>query len=131
MNLLYFSCGTTITWTSPTIPYLQSPNPILVINDEQSSYITSSTITGQIFGPLLSGLLTAYIGRKWSLYVVVCMFVVQWIFLGLALNVDSLCYARLIGGAATGFSFSILPMYVAEIAEVSILVNKYFNLTLV
>lgn len=109
----------TLTWTSPTVPRLQEPNPVLVITPSEGNSITTAASIGVIFGPLLSGLLTSYIGRKKSIYIIICSYVLHWLLLWLAFSVECLWFGRFIGGLSMGTSLATLPMYIAEISEVS------------
>lgn len=126
MNICYLAAGETVTWTSPTIPNLILPNDILTITKEQGGFITICTASGQLLGPFLSGFLIGKLGRKGTIYTALCMYIIHWIVLGLAINIETILCARVISGAAVGLTMSCLPLYIAEIAEVSSKLTSIF-----
>lgn len=59
-------------------------------------------------------------GRKRTLLSCVVPFLIGWILIATASHIAQLYVARFIFGIATGFVFTLLPMYCGEIAEVSL-----------
>lgn len=51
------SLGASIGWSSPSIPKLLSENSLIKITKDESSWIISLKVLGNIFGPILTMLL--------------------------------------------------------------------------
>lgn len=117
-NIASFSIGNCFTWTSPTLPRLERPNDIVLINEEESAWIGSLIAFGAIFGPFVAGLLVNRVGRKGSITLSVICILVSWGLLLIARSVTLMFIARVIAGAGGGIVYTAVPMYVAEIAEV-------------
>ncbi|KAG7201269.1 hypothetical protein KM043_004048 [Ampulex compressa] len=126
-NLCIVAAGAMMAWTSPVLPMLKlnstmaPDNPLVEpINEDQSSWIGSLVAVGTLFGSFAAGYCGERFGRKRSLLFSAIPFLVGWILIGTATHVEQLYVARLILGFAMAYPFTILPMYVGEIAETSI-----------
>ncbi|KAF7279163.1 hypothetical protein GWI33_007574 [Rhynchophorus ferrugineus] len=119
-NLAAFTCGITLGWTSPVLPKLQTmiDNPLSEpISESDAAWIGSLLPLGAALGPFLAGALSDKIGRKRTLLYGNLPFIV-----GLLLNImasasNYLLLSRFLCGIAVGVTFTVLPMYVGEIAE--------------
>uniref|UniRef100_A0A1B6E1B6 Major facilitator superfamily (MFS) profile domain-containing protein n=2 Tax=Clastoptera arizonana TaxID=38151 RepID=A0A1B6E1B6_9HEMI len=121
VNCIYFLSGESMTWTSPVLPVLTTPGtgPILLSHREASILVRISA-TGQVFGPILSGLLISNIGRKRTIIVMIFLFIAQCSLLFITLDAVYLYAGKFLGGMAVGMSVTSLPIYVAEISDDSV-----------
>ncbi|CAG9759720.1 unnamed protein product [Ceutorhynchus assimilis] len=119
-NLATFAAGITLGWTSPVIPKLQnitlSPLPE-EISESDAGWIGSLLPLGAVLGPFLAGAAADRIGRKKTLLIGNVPLVLGLILNIIAKNVNYLLVSRFICGVSVGTTFTVLPMYVGEIAE--------------
>lgn len=71
-----------------------------------------------ISGPVFGGLLSAKLGRKWSLLASMFPLLVSWLLVGMGTNMLLLHIGRFCGGIASGMILTIIPLYCSEIATV-------------
>ncbi|XP_075238240.1 facilitated trehalose transporter Tret1-like [Lycorma delicatula] len=117
-NLAFFSCGASLSWTSPTLPQLQSEQSWLKgVDNEVASLIASFLMLGAAVGPVVAGLLLNNVGRKKTLISSTALHLFSWIVLGFAASAEVIYLARFIQGVAVAIVFTAVPMYVGEIAE--------------
>lgn len=116
-NLATFAIGNGYTWTSPSLPELEAPDSRLPIHGDEPSWIGSLHSLGAAFGPFLGGYLASKLGRKWSCNIAIVIEIVSWMVLLLANNVVEIYVSRILLGIAGGIVFTVIPMYVGEIAE--------------
>lgn len=126
-NLCIVATGAMLGWTSPILPRLQEDNPVnsdnplnYPVSKEEASWIGSLVPMGAIFGCFAAGILVEKIGRKKGLLFSTVPFLIGWILVASARSIYQLYVARLIFGFALAVPFTILPMYIGEIAETSI-----------
>ncbi|XP_012287765.1 facilitated trehalose transporter Tret1 [Orussus abietinus] len=125
-NMCVVAGGAMMGWTSPILPKLVSSevaadNPFgRPISDEEASWIGSLVPLGTVFGAIIAGYLAERLGRKKTLLLCTLPYTIGWILVGTATNIPQLYVARLISGIALAVPFTVLPMYVGEIAETSI-----------
>lgn len=74
---------------------------------------------------MYSGALAGIIGRKWTLLLSGIPLLIGWILVCVANSIAYIYAARIIWGLAVGQLFTVVPMYVGEIAEVR------FNLAII
>lgn len=111
-----------MTWTSPVIPKLysndSSVNPFDVsLTEDQESWIGALLNIGAMIGPFPFGYIAERFGRKIGLLSIAIPFIISYLTLAFARNVELYYFARLLAGIAVGGGYTLLPMYVAEIAE--------------
>ncbi|KAL1491545.1 hypothetical protein ABEB36_012126 [Hypothenemus hampei] len=119
-NLAAFTCGITIGWSSPVIPKLQNATltPLTeVVGPSEVGWIGSLLPLGATLGPFIAGVAADKIGRKRTLLLGNIPFIVGFLLNIVAKNVNYLLFSRLICGISVGITFTVLPMYVGEIAE--------------
>ncbi|XP_066260508.1 facilitated trehalose transporter Tret1-2 homolog [Euwallacea similis] len=119
-NLASFSCGIMLGWSSPVIPKLQnlelSPlNEVITYSD--AGWIGSLLPLGAVLGPFVAGALSDKIGRKKTLLIGNMPFIVALLLNIVAKNVSYLLLSRFLCGLSVGLDFTILPIYIGEIAE--------------
>lgn len=96
------------------IPKLNSSS---TLNDEDSSWIGSLLTLGSAFGPFLFGYAVDKFGRKLTLISLGVPFLISSLILAFAKSIPWFYAARFLMGISVGGSFTIVPMYIAEIAE--------------
>lgn len=121
-NISGFVCGISFGWTSPEIPKLSvshsEGSPLLEpLTKDEESWIGSLLPVGATIGPFLAGYLADKIGRKKSLLFGTAPFILAFGICVFATTSSMFYVARFICGLAVGVIFTILPMYIGEIAE--------------
>ncbi|XP_030761676.1 facilitated trehalose transporter Tret1-like [Sitophilus oryzae] len=119
-NLAGFTCGITLGWTSPVLPKLETlqDNPLgAIVSADDSGWIGSLLPLGAALGPFLAGALSDKIGRKRTLLYGNLPFIVGLVLNIMATSVNYFLLSRFLCGIAVGLTFTVLPMYVGEIAE--------------
>ncbi|XP_078047722.1 facilitated trehalose transporter Tret1-2 homolog [Augochlora pura] len=123
-NMCSLAAGAMMGWTSPILPRLSKGlenNPLGTrISEDQSSWVGSLLAVGALFGCFVAGYLADKIGRKLSLLSSAVIFLIGWALIASASVVEMLYAARFILGFAMAFTFTVVPMYCGEIAEVSV-----------
>ncbi|XP_068993376.1 facilitated trehalose transporter Tret1-like [Neodiprion pinetum] len=112
--------GIVLGWTSPMLPYLTSKDSFVVVNEDQSSWITSLAALGAFLGALPAGKLADYIGRRRSILTVSIPFLASWMMIILAKDIWGIYTGRLFAGIGCGSICVLSLMYVGEIAETSV-----------
>lgn len=124
VNVASFALGCTMTWTSPSLPKLQDKSTSwLLIDEDQASWIASLFSLGTVFGPYAGGFLVNRIGRKSTINIAVILILISYILLlltPLTLLVGEIYLSRFIAGFAGGILYTVIPMYVGEVSDVSI-----------
>lgn len=111
------SAGCWLGWPSPTVPKLVYNKTDMVVNLQQVSWIVASMEIGQILSPVPSGYLADLLGRKLMLLLTAVLFYATWVLAGLASSADELYVARFLAGVGTGVVFTVVPVYLGEIAS--------------
>ncbi|XP_032680146.1 facilitated trehalose transporter Tret1-2 homolog [Odontomachus brunneus] len=125
-NICIVAVGAMLGWTSPVLPMLEDDKRWVEgpldgpISKEQSSWVGSLVPAGTIFGSFIAGFLGEKFGRKRTLLFSLLPFLIGWTLVATATQIVQLYFARLIFGFALAIPFTVLPMYVGEIAETSI-----------
>ncbi|XP_043269296.1 uncharacterized protein [Venturia canescens] len=125
-NLCVVAGGAMLGWTSPVLPKMESVPPSKdspidrPVTTSEGSWIGSLVPLGAVFGSFFAGYVTERWGRKRTLLGSVVLFTIGWALIATASEVLQLYAARFISGFALAIPFTVLPMYVGEIAETSI-----------
>lgn len=122
VDLLALTGDTALTWTSPMFPKLNSSDPDQnpferPISAEDASWIGSLVNIGAIIGPFLFRYLSDKIGRKLTLLSIALPHLVAFVTLAFVKNIYLYFVARLLNGFSVGGSYTVLPMYIAEVSE--------------
>lgn len=102
------------------IPKLEKPEltPLpAAITPSESGWIGSLLPLGAVLGPFIAGAASDRIGRKKTLLYGNIPFIIGFILNIMATNVTYLLISRFICGISVGLTFTVLPMYIGEIAE--------------
>ncbi|KAG8288197.1 hypothetical protein J6590_020961 [Homalodisca vitripennis] len=108
--------GAWFSWPAPLLPRLVGPDSPVPMTPEEVSWVVSSVEVGCLFSPFPSTFLADHYGRKLSM-----LFATPLFFIGLCLTIYiktfwSLCLARFVAGFSMGIPWTILPLYLGEIA---------------
>ncbi|KAG5887728.1 hypothetical protein JTB14_035078 [Gonioctena quinquepunctata] len=122
VNFLAFSAGGALSWTSPSLPKLTSPDPEInplgaPITMFEESCIASLMAGGCVVGCLISGIVAESLGRKKTLIIFAVPMFSCYVLTAFATRVSFFYVARIILGIGVGSVFAVLPSYVSEISE--------------
>lgn len=122
-NILALTCGLAISWSSPVTPKLQDEedlenNPLgYIVEDE--SWIVALMPLGAVFGPFPSAIMADKLGRKLTLLILAVPFVASFFMLAFAEVIGLYYAARFLTGAVLGGVFTVIPIFIGEISEVT------------
>lgn len=121
MNIVSFSVGTALTWTSPMMDKLiknGTDSPFdYTISDEEQSWISSSFNLGAAVAPFIFGNLVDRIGRKYTILGTGIPLLIGYLMMAFAKSVVCFYIARFLSGLGGGGVFNVVPVYIAEIAD--------------
>jgi len=78
--------------------------------------VMASALYGTVLGSLVGGWPTDRFGRKPTLLMIGVLYIISAAWSGLATDVSSFIFARIIGGLGIGISTVVAPLYISEIA---------------
>nr|AHF27419.1 putative sugar transporter 5 [Phaedon cochleariae] len=119
-NIVNFVAGTVLTWSSPELDKLANDTETpfrYPIDEDERSWISSLFPLGSIFGPFIFGYLADVIGRKNTLLTCGVPFVVCYLLMAFGTEIWIFYLARFFLGVVLGGVFTVIPMYVGEVAE--------------
>ncbi|KAL7300495.1 hypothetical protein TKK_0006497 [Trichogramma kaykai] len=90
------------------------------ITEDESSWVVSLTVIGSMIGPFYGAYIAATYGRKLCLLLTSLFYILGWLLVIFAQNVNYLYASRMILGVGVGMSYTANPMYVSEVADVNI-----------
>lgn len=122
INLVTFTVGTALSWPSPSIPKLLSIDPAInplenPIRHSEAGWVASILLLGIALGPWTTGFLSDKIGRKHTLILFVIPVMIGFIIKAFANTIMLLYVARFLCGLSGGAVFSLVPIYIGEIAQ--------------
>ncbi|XP_050520692.1 facilitated trehalose transporter Tret1-like isoform X2 [Daktulosphaira vitifoliae] len=115
-----FIAGSWVGWPSATHKSFENHQTGVEINHTQLSWVVSCMDLGNFFIPLPAGYLMDRFGRKNTVIFLGPLYITSWTLTWLFDNVWALYIARLLGGAGKGISYTVVPIFLGEIAEVKI-----------
>jgi sugar porter (SP) family MFS transporter len=108
-------------WPAPSLPKLLSDEYPNDVTNEEASYITIIGYVGNICGGFIGASFLDKIGRRRTILLIALPQFISFFLIAMSYYVFELLYvARVIGGLGEGMALSIVPLYVAEIAEPTI-----------
>ncbi|KAK9704170.1 Sugar transporter [Popillia japonica] len=122
-NLASFSVGCVYVWSSPAIPRLNGQidfehNPLKEnITPFEESWIASLVPLGAAISAFISGYLSDKIGRKRTLLASGLPMMVGFGILVFSTEVAHIYLGRFLCGLGVGTAFTIIPIYIGEIAQ--------------
>ncbi|XP_022231665.2 facilitated trehalose transporter Tret1 [Drosophila obscura] len=123
VNIVSISYGAFCGWPSASFLELggeDSPLATGPLSNQDQGWVASTVCIGGLFGGILFAWLAERIGRRWSLLWLAVPNLIGWIIIPFASTPTHLIVARFIGGAAGGGCFSVIPIYIAELASDSV-----------
>ncbi|KAJ8977238.1 hypothetical protein NQ317_003813 [Molorchus minor] len=119
-NIGTFAACTALTWSSPVISKLEDAETTpfsKALTSEETSWISALLPLGAVFGPFLFGYLADKIGRKYTLLTCGAPVLISYLILAFSKTAILYYVARFLTGMSVGGVFTVLPIYVGEIAE--------------
>ncbi|XP_017155265.1 facilitated trehalose transporter Tret1 [Drosophila miranda] len=123
VNIVSISYGAFCGWPSASFLELggeDSPLETGPLSNQDQGWVASTICIGGLFGGILFAWLAEKIGRRWSLLWMALPNLIGWIIIPFASTPTHLIIARFIGGVAGGGCFSVIPIYIAELASDSV-----------
>ncbi|XP_022200158.2 facilitated trehalose transporter Tret1 [Nilaparvata lugens] len=112
--------GCWLGWPSPWLRKLQQGEANFNLTKEERSWVVALMDFGNVLSPIPTGYMMDACGRKPTFFATAVVFQVSWL-LAVYANGPTLLYvARLLAGIGKGMGFTVVPMYLAEIAEVKV-----------
>ncbi|KAL3267990.1 hypothetical protein HHI36_007124 [Cryptolaemus montrouzieri] len=142
--------GTVLAWSSPALTELASSNGLnsnnvtaidnstiqngstIVLTKKEEALLGSILNLGALMFAIPVGYIADKFGRKMAIYSSAVTFLLGWLFIVIANNLEILLLGRFFGGMGLGAICVVFPMYVGEIAEHSIraTLSSYFQIFL-
>lgn len=111
--------GMWLGWSSPVSEKFMKHQTNLNISINELSWIVCMMDLGNFISPLFAGYLMDTIGRKLSIAVLGPLFTVSWLLTYIP-STWALYGARLMAGLGKGMSYTVVPVYLGEMAGVGI-----------
>ncbi|XP_075226868.1 facilitated trehalose transporter Tret1-like [Lycorma delicatula] len=112
--------GCWLGWPSPFLHKLKSGEISYTLTSSERSWIVSLMDFGNVISPIPVGYMMDWLGRKPTFFATAVIFQISWVLALLADGAGLLYIARFLAGIGKGMGFTVVPMYLAEIAEVKI-----------
>ncbi|XP_047985154.1 facilitated trehalose transporter Tret1-like [Leguminivora glycinivorella] len=116
-TLITAAAGTTVGWTSPTLPILMAHDSPIETTADQSSWIASLMILCSAASPIPASYLADRIGTKKTLLLAAVPYIIGWVLVMFAGNIPTIYASRLVSGLGYGIAYTAAPMYLGEIAS--------------
>lgn len=87
---------------------------------DEVSWIIALMHFGNILSPVPSGLMSDCLGRKNTLLLTAFLFLASWLLTIFGTSFWTLALARVVAGVCKGVAFTVVPMYLGEIAGVKV-----------
>lgn len=110
------SSGMHYGWSSNYLPVLENGTYTFQISLEEGSNLAIAPMVGEIFTAILAGFIVDIVGRKRCLVFTSLPLIASWLIIGFSSSIISMLFGRLLAGISDGMLFSIMPMYLGEIA---------------
>ncbi|XP_054272408.1 facilitated trehalose transporter Tret1-like [Macrosteles quadrilineatus] len=115
--LIVVACGTSFGWIAPTLVNLTSDDSEIPMTSAEASWMIAIIEVGNLFSPIPAGLLADKFGRKPLALSTGPFYIISWLIILNFKNLAALCVARIVQGLAIGIVFTVIPMYLGEIAS--------------
>uniref|UniRef100_A0A1B6IUP5 Major facilitator superfamily (MFS) profile domain-containing protein n=1 Tax=Homalodisca liturata TaxID=320908 RepID=A0A1B6IUP5_9HEMI len=112
-----FASSSLLAWVTPILPELLSPNSEIPMTPEEASWMISIPELADLVTPIPAGLLADRLGRKPMILASAPLFTLGWSIIIYYKTYNSLLIARCIQGAAVGIVYTVVPVYLGEIAS--------------
>lgn len=115
-----FISGMWLGWPSSVVEKFVKHETDFNATMDELSWIVATMDLGNVISPLLAGHLMDWIGRKPSTIVLGPLFIVTWVLTLCVPTAWALYTARLLAGMGKGMSYTVVPVYLGEIASPAI-----------
>jgi len=113
--------GIVIAYSSPAIPSLMANDSSIQIDHHHASWIGSIHTLGAVVGCIISIPAMERLGRRGAaLYIMSMAYLIGFLFIGAAFNVEMIIAGRFCGGVGLGLTLSITPVYLVEVASLRV-----------
>ncbi|CAH1155580.1 unnamed protein product [Phaedon cochleariae] len=120
-DLALLTDGMHYGWPSPTLPQiLNNTNSTLCISQDQGLWLAVMPLLGSTIGALIAANIVDCFGRRKTILATAIPFFTAWFMVAAATSPVWLYIARFIAGVADGVSFTVVPMYIGEIADATV-----------
>ncbi|XP_044734619.1 facilitated trehalose transporter Tret1-like [Chrysoperla carnea] len=116
-SLVIFTSGMHFVWVSASLPKLYANDSIIPLSVDEGSWVASMELFADLPGAPLGAFCADYFGRRRGLLLTGLPYFIGWVMIALATNVPTLLVAKFLVGVADGSTYTILPMFIGEIAE--------------
>lgn len=118
--LSVFIAGCWLGWPSPAVKMLLKNEAHIQIDVQDVSWIVALMDFGNVLSPVPSGYLSDFFGRKITLIGTAFLFLGTWLLAIFGSLPIYLFAARIGAGIGKGVAFTVVPMYLGEIAGVQV-----------
>lgn len=115
-SLASLTAGIFVSWPSPSIPQLLSEDSPTTITIEEASYFAVVHCIAAVFSSPIFALVSDKFGRKTALLSIALPHLLSWIVTIFANSIWLFYVARVFSGIADGCLFTLLAMYLGEVA---------------
>lgn len=113
--------GTFFGWPSPVRPIMQSDAAPVAVTSDQLSWVITSIEIGNLLSPIPAGYLMDAVGRRTCLMASAPLALAGWaLMLFQPPSVWCLYAARVLHGCAMGIAYTVVPVYLGEMAGADI-----------
>lgn len=120
VSIAVIMTGNAMGWPSPTLPLLMSDKSPVPMTTDDTSWMISLMYFGNLFSPIPSGYLMERFGRKLTLLYLNILPLTSWLLILFTKTTYMIFLARFLSGLWLGIVYTIVPIYLGEIAEPSI-----------
>ncbi|XP_052892091.1 uncharacterized protein LOC128300161 [Anopheles moucheti] len=120
VHIITASYGVTVGWPAPIIPLLRSPDTPLPggpVTVEEASWIGATLCIGGTIGTILFALIHTHFGKKVALLLMSVPHLILWTLILVGDSVWYIYWARFCSGLTGGGVVSVVPLYIADIAD--------------
>ncbi|XP_066905312.1 facilitated trehalose transporter Tret1, partial [Halyomorpha halys] len=118
-GLALFVTGSSFTWATPLLPQLKSKDHEFQLTADQGSWVITLVEVGCLAPSIPAGFLADRFGRKTCLLYVTPVFILTWFMVIWWRSYAALCFMRFVQGMGVAIHYTILPIYLAEVAAPS------------
>ncbi|XP_025421472.1 facilitated trehalose transporter Tret1-like [Sipha flava] len=119
-SMSIFISGMWLGWPSSASDKFMKHETDIDISYAELSWVVCMMDLGNSISPLFAGYLMDKIGRKRTIAVLGPLFIVSWSLPLFVSTAWALYLARLMGGMGKGMSYTVVPVFLGEIADVNI-----------
>ncbi|XP_050442167.1 facilitated trehalose transporter Tret1-2 homolog isoform X3 [Adelges cooleyi] len=119
-SISIFIAGNFMGWPSASADKLLHHQTDFNVTIPQFSWIVSVMDLGNIISPIPAGYMMDWFGRKWTITFLGPLYIIAWILPICIGNIWSLCISRFMGGLGKGIAFTVVPVFLGEIAGVKV-----------